>query len=156
MPGASRLLLRVLVSAALNQEFVLMMVDLWHIVCSNYQLICAFCSFPRPAKNTWLNRNAPAQNRDSVVPSLESVVFGNNYTKQLSADVRMYHCNILFLFCWAVLILPFLQKYCLIKNKLCCTYGSVPHDMGNETNYSKRLCYMLQEHAEGKLTIFSV
>ncbi|XP_065487172.1 protein FAM135A isoform X3 [Caloenas nicobarica] len=43
-------------------------------------------SFPRPAKNTWLNRNAPAQNRDSVVPSLESVVFGNNYTKQLSAD----------------------------------------------------------------------
>ncbi|XP_054853654.1 protein FAM135A isoform X4 [Eublepharis macularius] len=43
-------------------------------------------SFPRPVKNTWLNRNAPAQNRDSVVPSLESVVFGNNYTKQLSAD----------------------------------------------------------------------
>ncbi|XP_051469191.1 protein FAM135A isoform X3 [Apus apus] len=43
-------------------------------------------SFPRPVKNTWLNRNAPAQNKDSVVPSLESVVFGNNYTKQLSAD----------------------------------------------------------------------
>ncbi|NXL95496.1 F135A protein, partial [Alectura lathami] len=43
-------------------------------------------SFPRPVKNTWLNRNAPAQNRDSVIPSLESVVFGNNYTKQLSAD----------------------------------------------------------------------
>ncbi|XP_042325541.1 protein FAM135A isoform X2 [Sceloporus undulatus] len=43
-------------------------------------------SFPRPIKNTWLNRNAPAQNRDSVIPSLESVVFGNNYTKQLSAD----------------------------------------------------------------------
>lgn len=38
----------------------------------------------------WLNRNAPAQNRDSVIPSLESVVFGNNYTKQLSADVRLY------------------------------------------------------------------
>ncbi|KAH0622075.1 hypothetical protein JD844_024028 [Phrynosoma platyrhinos] len=43
-------------------------------------------SFPRPIKNTWLNRNAPAQSRDSVIPSLESVVFGNNYTKQLSAD----------------------------------------------------------------------
>ncbi|NXE87457.1 F135A protein, partial [Menura novaehollandiae] len=43
-------------------------------------------SFPRPVKNTWLNRNAPAQNRDSVIPPLESVVFGNNYTKQLSAD----------------------------------------------------------------------
>ncbi|XP_053142716.1 protein FAM135A isoform X3 [Hemicordylus capensis] len=43
-------------------------------------------SFPRPLKNTWLNRNAPTQNRDSVIPSLESVVFGNNYTKQLSAD----------------------------------------------------------------------
>ncbi|CAI5769657.1 DUF676 domain-containing protein [Podarcis lilfordi] len=43
-------------------------------------------SFPRPVKNTWLNRNAPAQNRDSVIPSLESVVFGSNYTKQLSAD----------------------------------------------------------------------
>ncbi|XP_048153573.1 protein FAM135A isoform X1 [Corvus hawaiiensis] len=43
-------------------------------------------SFPRPVKNMWLNRNAPAQNRDSVIPSLESVVFGNNYTKQLSAD----------------------------------------------------------------------
>ncbi|NXI59735.1 F135A protein, partial [Chloroceryle aenea] len=43
-------------------------------------------SFPRPVKNTWLNRNTPAQNRDSVIPSLESVVFGNNYTKQLSAD----------------------------------------------------------------------
>ncbi|XP_062981075.1 protein FAM135A [Elgaria multicarinata webbii] len=43
-------------------------------------------SFPRPVKNTWLNRNAPPQNRDSVIPSLESVVFGNNYSKQLSAD----------------------------------------------------------------------
>ncbi|XP_077163612.1 protein FAM135A isoform X2 [Paroedura picta] len=43
-------------------------------------------SFPRPVKSTWLNRNAPAQNRDSIVPSLESVVFGSNYTKQLSAD----------------------------------------------------------------------
>ncbi|NXU57921.1 F135A protein, partial [Turnix velox] len=43
-------------------------------------------SFPRPVKNTWLNRNTPAQSRDSVIPSLESVVFGNNYTKQLSTD----------------------------------------------------------------------
>ncbi|XP_028927953.1 protein FAM135A isoform X3 [Ornithorhynchus anatinus] len=43
-------------------------------------------SFPRPVKNTWLNRNAPVQNKDSVIPSLESVVFGNNYTKQLSSD----------------------------------------------------------------------
>lgn len=39
-------------------------------------------------KTTWLNRNAPAQNRDSVIPTLESVVFGINYTKQLSPDVR--------------------------------------------------------------------
>jgi len=37
-------------------------------------------------KTTWLNRNAPAQNKDSVIPTLESVVFGINYTKQLSPD----------------------------------------------------------------------
>ncbi|XP_027708732.1 protein FAM135A isoform X2 [Vombatus ursinus] len=43
-------------------------------------------SFPRPVKNTWLNRNAPAQSKDSVIPSLESVVFGNNYSKQLAPD----------------------------------------------------------------------
>uniref|UniRef100_A0A8C2ULE6 Family with sequence similarity 135 member A n=1 Tax=Chinchilla lanigera TaxID=34839 RepID=A0A8C2ULE6_CHILA len=43
-------------------------------------------SFPRPVKTTWLNRNAPAQNKDSVIPTLESVVFGVNYTKQLSPD----------------------------------------------------------------------
>ncbi|XP_049632726.1 protein FAM135A [Suncus etruscus] len=43
-------------------------------------------SFPRPLKTTWLNRNAPAQNKDSVIPTLESVVFGINYTKQLSPD----------------------------------------------------------------------
>ncbi|KAM7136050.1 protein FAM135A isoform 10-T10 [Molossus nigricans] len=43
-------------------------------------------SFPRPVKTTWLNRNTPAQNRDSVIPTLESVVFGFNYTKQLSPD----------------------------------------------------------------------
>lgn len=43
-------------------------------------------SFPRPMKNTWLNRNAPTQNKDSVIPTLESVVFGNAYSKQISAD----------------------------------------------------------------------
>ncbi|XP_037601965.1 protein FAM135A isoform X4 [Cebus imitator] len=43
-------------------------------------------SFPRPVKTTWLNRNAPAQNKDSVIPTLESVVFGINYSKQLSPD----------------------------------------------------------------------
>ncbi|XP_046495287.1 protein FAM135A isoform X4 [Equus quagga] len=43
-------------------------------------------SFPRPVKTTWLNRNTPAQNKDSVIPTLESVVFGINYTKQLSPD----------------------------------------------------------------------
>ncbi|XP_027248618.1 protein FAM135A isoform X2 [Cricetulus griseus] len=43
-------------------------------------------SFPRPVKNTWLNRNAPAQSKDSAIPTLESVVFGMNYTKQLSPD----------------------------------------------------------------------
>ncbi|KAM7136046.1 protein FAM135A isoform 6-T6 [Molossus nigricans] len=46
---------------------------------------CWLC-FPRPVKTTWLNRNTPAQNRDSVIPTLESVVFGFNYTKQLSPD----------------------------------------------------------------------
>nr|XP_019948878.1 PREDICTED: protein FAM135A isoform X2 [Paralichthys olivaceus] len=43
-------------------------------------------SFPRPVKTTWLNRNAPAQSKDSVIPSLENVVFGNNYVKQVSPD----------------------------------------------------------------------
>ncbi|KAM4694770.1 protein FAM135A isoform 2-T2 [Discoglossus pictus] len=43
-------------------------------------------SFHRAMKNTWLNRNAPAQNKESPIPTLESVVFGSNYTKQLSAD----------------------------------------------------------------------
>ncbi|MGH0171775.1 UNVERIFIED_CONTAM: hypothetical protein FKN15_076487 [Acipenser sinensis] len=43
-------------------------------------------SFPRPVKNTWLNRNAPAQCKDSVIPTLESVVYGSNYTKQISPD----------------------------------------------------------------------
>ncbi|XP_078069428.1 protein FAM135A isoform X2 [Mustelus asterias] len=47
-------------------------------------------SFPRPMKNTWLNRNAPAQSKDSGIPSLESVVFGSSYTKQLSPDGSSY------------------------------------------------------------------
>ncbi|XP_019948896.2 protein FAM135A isoform X4 [Paralichthys olivaceus] len=53
-------------------------------------------SFPRPVKTTWLNRNAPAQSKDSVIPSLENVVFGNNYVKQVSPDGRTFlvtdHC----------------------------------------------------------------
>ncbi|KAM6956788.1 protein FAM135A isoform 2-T2 [Aplochiton taeniatus] len=53
-------------------------------------------SFPRPVKTTWLNRNAPAQSKDSVVPPLESVVFGSNYVKQVSPDGRTFlvsdHC----------------------------------------------------------------
>ncbi|XP_059838280.1 protein FAM135A isoform X1 [Hypanus sabinus] len=43
-------------------------------------------SFPRPVKNTWLNRNTPAQSKDYAIPSLECVVFGSNYTKQLLPD----------------------------------------------------------------------
>ncbi|XP_063169290.1 protein FAM135A isoform X4 [Candoia aspera] len=65
-------------------------------------------SFPRPIKNTWLNRNAPAQNRDSVIPSLESVVFGNNYTKQLSADG-----------CSFVIAEPFLNHAYSLHHTLC-------------------------------------
>ncbi|XP_066552693.1 protein FAM135A isoform X3 [Amia ocellicauda] len=53
-------------------------------------------SFPRPVKNTWLNRNAPAQNKDSLIPNLENVVFGTSYVKQLSADGSTFvvseHC----------------------------------------------------------------
>ncbi|XP_056147629.1 protein FAM135A [Lampris incognitus] len=53
-------------------------------------------SFPRPVKTTWLNRNAPAQNKDSVIPPLENVVFGSNYIKQVSPDGRTFlvseHC----------------------------------------------------------------
>lgn len=44
-------------------------------------------SFPRPVKTTWLNRNAPAQSKDSVIPPLENVVFGSSYVKQVSPDV---------------------------------------------------------------------
>ncbi|KAM9365590.1 protein FAM135A isoform 2-T2 [Pholidichthys leucotaenia] len=53
-------------------------------------------SFPRPVKTTWLNRNAPAQSKDSVIPPLESVVFGSTYVKQVSPDGRAFlvsdHC----------------------------------------------------------------
>ncbi|XP_037541176.1 protein FAM135A [Nematolebias whitei] len=47
-------------------------------------------SFPRPVKTTWLNRNAPAQSKDSVIPPLENVVFGSSYVKQVSTDGRMF------------------------------------------------------------------
>ncbi|XP_077469565.1 protein FAM135A isoform X2 [Stigmatopora argus] len=47
-------------------------------------------SFPRPVKNTWLNRNAPAQTKDSVIPPLENVVFGSSYVKQVSPDGRSF------------------------------------------------------------------
>ncbi|XP_044228433.1 protein FAM135A isoform X1 [Thunnus albacares] len=53
-------------------------------------------SFPRPVKTTWLNRNAPAQSKDSVIPPLENVVFGSTYVKQISPDGRTFlvsdHC----------------------------------------------------------------
>ncbi|KAG7268337.1 hypothetical protein CRUP_013274 [Coryphaenoides rupestris] len=53
-------------------------------------------SFPRPVKSTWLNRNAPAQSKDSLIPNLESVVFGSSYVKQVSPDGRTFlvseHC----------------------------------------------------------------
>uniref|UniRef100_A0A6Q2XMR7 DUF676 domain-containing protein n=1 Tax=Esox lucius TaxID=8010 RepID=A0A6Q2XMR7_ESOLU len=47
-------------------------------------------SFPRPVKNTWLNRNAPQQSKDSVIPALENVVFGTSYIKQVSSDGRTF------------------------------------------------------------------
>ncbi|XP_076019078.1 protein FAM135A isoform X2 [Genypterus blacodes] len=47
-------------------------------------------SFPRPVKTTWLNRNAPAQSKDSVIPPLENVVFGSSYIKQVSPDGRTF------------------------------------------------------------------
>uniref|UniRef100_A0A3B4ZPP8 Family with sequence similarity 135 member A n=1 Tax=Stegastes partitus TaxID=144197 RepID=A0A3B4ZPP8_9TELE len=47
-------------------------------------------SFPRPVKTTWLNRNAPAQSKDSVIPPLENVVFGSTYVKQVSPDGRTF------------------------------------------------------------------
>ncbi|XP_030603912.1 protein FAM135A isoform X2 [Archocentrus centrarchus] len=47
-------------------------------------------SLPRPVKSTWLNRNAPAQSKDSVIPPLENVVFGSSYVKQVSPDGRTF------------------------------------------------------------------
>uniref|UniRef100_A0A673ZUQ8 Family with sequence similarity 135 member A n=1 Tax=Salmo trutta TaxID=8032 RepID=A0A673ZUQ8_SALTR len=47
-------------------------------------------SFPRLVKSTWLNRNAPQQSKDSVIPALENVVFGTSYVKQLSVDGRTF------------------------------------------------------------------
>ncbi|XP_023183796.1 protein FAM135A isoform X1 [Xiphophorus maculatus] len=47
-------------------------------------------SFPRPVKTTWLNRNAPAQSKDSIIPLLENVVFGSSYVKQVSPDGRTF------------------------------------------------------------------
>uniref|UniRef100_A0A3B4GR96 Family with sequence similarity 135 member A n=1 Tax=Pundamilia nyererei TaxID=303518 RepID=A0A3B4GR96_9CICH len=47
-------------------------------------------SLPRPVKSTWLNRNAPAQSKDSVIPPLENVVFGSTYVKQVSPDGRTF------------------------------------------------------------------
>uniref|UniRef100_A0A671KNZ0 Protein FAM135A-like n=1 Tax=Sinocyclocheilus anshuiensis TaxID=1608454 RepID=A0A671KNZ0_9TELE len=47
-------------------------------------------SLPRPVKSTWLNRNAPAQSKDSLIPTLESVVFGTTYVKQLSPDGKTF------------------------------------------------------------------
>ncbi|XP_063047542.1 protein FAM135A isoform X2 [Engraulis encrasicolus] len=47
-------------------------------------------SFPRHVKSTWLNRNAPAQSKDSLIPPLESVVFGSSYVKQLSPDGKTF------------------------------------------------------------------
>ncbi|XP_026133482.1 protein FAM135A-like isoform X2 [Carassius auratus] len=47
-------------------------------------------SFPRPVKSTWLNRNAPAQSKDSLIPTLECVVFSNTYVKQLSPDGKTF------------------------------------------------------------------
>ncbi|XP_059215080.1 protein FAM135A isoform X3 [Centropristis striata] len=47
-------------------------------------------SLPRPVKTTWLNRNAPPQSKDSVIPPLENVVFGSSYVKQVSPDGRTF------------------------------------------------------------------
>lgn len=57
-----------------------------HLTELDFYYVCS-SSLPRPVKTTWLNRNAPAQCKDSVIPPLESVVFGNTYVKQVSPDV---------------------------------------------------------------------
>ncbi|KAJ8412816.1 hypothetical protein AAFF_G00117670 [Aldrovandia affinis] len=43
-------------------------------------------SFPRPVRGTWLNRSSPAQSRESLVPELESVVFGSSYLREVSSE----------------------------------------------------------------------
>ncbi|XP_017316780.1 protein FAM135A isoform X4 [Ictalurus punctatus] len=47
-------------------------------------------SFPRLGKSTWLNRNVPAQGKDLLIPTLENVVFGCTYVKQLSQDGKTF------------------------------------------------------------------
>ncbi|XP_058241192.1 protein FAM135A isoform X3 [Hemibagrus wyckioides] len=47
-------------------------------------------SFPRLGKSTWLNRNVPAQSKDLLIPTLETVVFGCTYIKQLSQDGKTF------------------------------------------------------------------
>ncbi|MCI4394955.1 hypothetical protein PGIGA_G00174860 [Pangasianodon gigas] len=47
-------------------------------------------SFPRLGKSTWLNRNVPAQGKDLLIPTLENVVFGCTYVKQLSPDGKTF------------------------------------------------------------------
>ncbi|XP_061082630.1 protein FAM135A-like isoform X2 [Conger conger] len=47
-------------------------------------------SFPRAVKSNWLNRSAPTQTKESIIPTLESVVFGSSYTKRLSSDGRTF------------------------------------------------------------------
>ncbi|XP_047671694.1 protein FAM135A isoform X6 [Tachysurus fulvidraco] len=47
-------------------------------------------SFPRLGKSTWLNRNVPAQSKDLLIPTLETVVFGCTYVKQLSQDGKTF------------------------------------------------------------------
>ncbi|KAI1894720.1 hypothetical protein AGOR_G00118650 [Albula goreensis] len=53
-------------------------------------------SFPRPPKGTWLNRSSPAQSRESLVPELESVVFGSSYLREVSPEGSTFmvsdHC----------------------------------------------------------------
>ncbi|KAF5889248.1 protein FAM, partial [Clarias magur] len=47
-------------------------------------------SFPRLGKSTWLNRSVPAQGKDFMIPTLETVVFGCTYAKQLSSDGKTF------------------------------------------------------------------
>ncbi|KAM9449900.1 protein FAM135A isoform 2-T8 [Clarias gariepinus] len=47
-------------------------------------------SFPRLGKSTWLNRSVPAQGKDFMIPTLETVVFGCTYVKQMSSDGKTF------------------------------------------------------------------